>query len=132
KMTLYLEDFDLPRLVNEVAATVQPLITRNGNNLLVECSPELGTMHADLTKLRQTLFNLLSNASKFTEKGTIRLSVERLRVEHQSVEPADAFTLRRVDASTLSRSTLIFRVSDTGIGMTPEQLSRLFQAFTQA
>src|SRR6185436_16306749 len=122
KMTLYLEDFDLPRLVNEVAATVQPLITRNGNNLLVECSPDLGTMHADQTKLRQTLFNLLSNASKFTEKGTIRLSVERGSVE--SVE--------RSNAPTLQRSTIVFHVSDTGFGMTPDQLSKLFQAFTQA
>jgi hypothetical protein len=77
KMTLYLEDFDVAKLVQEVAATVQPLIARKGNTLEVDCPPDLGTMHADLTKVRQTLFNLLSNASKFTEKGTITLRVKR-------------------------------------------------------
>src|SRR5262249_39100951 len=111
------------KLVQEVAATVQPLVSKNGNKLVVESAQDLGTMHADLTKVRQTLFNLLSNASKFTEKGVIRLSVER---ESVAREPA------RSHALTLPRSTITFRVTDTGIGMTPEQLSKLFQAFTQA
>src|SRR6185503_15520581 len=85
KMTLYLEDFDLPKLVREVAATVQPLITKNGNKLDVECPADLGTMHADVTKVRQTLFNLLSNASKFTEKGTIRLEVRKTsNIQHRT------------------------------------------------
>jgi signal transduction histidine kinase len=127
KMTLYLEDFDVAKLVREVAATVQPLITKNGNRLEVECPSDLGTMHADVTKVRQTLFNLLSNASKFTEKGVIRLSVgqaSRLSLT-SSFSPS---TGDRRDACP----TLEFRVSDTGIGMTPEQLGRLFQAFEQA
>ena len=75
KMTLYLEEFDVAKLVQEVAATVQPLVAKNGNTLVVECPADIGTMRADLTKVRQTLFNLLSNASKFTEKGTITLRV---------------------------------------------------------
>jgi len=112
KMTLYLEDFDVAKLVNEVAATVQPLIAKNGNKLEVQCPPDIGVMHADMTKVRQTLFNLLSNASKFTEKGTITLRMAQ-PINHQS-------------------STINFEVCDTGIGMTAEQLGKLFQAFTQA
>jgi len=112
KMTLFLEDFDVAKLVNEVAATVQPLITKNGNKLEVICPPDIGQMHADMTKVRQTLFNLLSNASKFTENGTITLRVAQ-SINHQP-------------------PTINFTVSDTGIGMTPEQLTKLFQAFTQA
>ncbi|NIP93334.1 MAG: HAMP domain-containing histidine kinase, partial [Akkermansiaceae bacterium] len=77
KMTLYLEDFDLPTLVGEVASTVKPLISKNRNKLVMECPADLGTMHADQTKVRQTLFNLLSNASKFTEDGTVALEVTR-------------------------------------------------------
>jgi DNA-binding response OmpR family regulator len=128
-MTLYLEDFDVAKIVSEVAATVQPLITKNGNRLEMDCPADLGPMHADVTKVRQTLFNLLSNASKFTEKGLIRLSVERLSVERESAEAVQAL---RSHAPRLPRSTIRFRVSDTGIGMTPEQIGKLFQAFTQA
>ena len=124
KMTLYLEEFDVAKMVQEVASTVQPLVAKNGNRLEVTCPADIGTMRADLTKVRQTLFNLLSNASKFTEKGVIRLSVERGSVERRESP--------RSDAPTLPRSTLHFRVSDSGIGMTSEQLSRLFEAFSQA
>jgi len=84
-------------------------VEKNANTLVVSCPDDLGSMHADLTKVRQALFNLLSNASKFTDHGTITLSVQR--------ESDDRLT---------------FAVSDTGIGMTEEQLSRLFQAFSQA
>jgi signal transduction histidine kinase/DNA-binding response OmpR family regulator len=110
KMELYLEDFDLARIVNEVIATAQPLIAKKGNTLALDCPPDIGIMHADATKLRQMLLNLLSNASKFTEKGTITLKVAR-RTDQDAIDLA---------------------VTDTGIGMTPEQLSRLFQAFSQA
>ena len=116
KMTLYLEDFDVAKVVAEVAATVRPLITKNGNRLEVDCPADLGAMRADVTKVRQTLFNLLSNASKFTERGVIRLEVRENGSPTAGTQP----------------SALSFVVSDTGIGMTPEQLSRLFQAFTQA
>jgi signal transduction histidine kinase/DNA-binding response OmpR family regulator len=135
KMTLYLEDFDAGRLVNEVAATVQPLVQKNGNRLIVECPADIGTMRADVTKVRQTLFNLLSNASKFTENGVIRLSVGEAKAtgNGESRHPHGP-TLSRPDGSTLNAqpSTLHFVLSDTGIGMTPGQLNKLFQAFTQA
>ena len=113
KMTLFLEDFETPKLVAEVAATVKPLILKNGNRLEVDCPEELGIMRADVTKLRQTLFNLLSNASKFTERGLIRLEVRKKSVD-------------------LNRPTFSFSISDTGIGMTPQQLDKLFRAFSQA
>src|SRR5262249_55440547 len=113
KMTLFLEEFDVAKLVSEVAATVQPLIAKNANRLEVSCPAEIGMMRTDQTKVRQTLFNLLSNASKFTERGTISLRV--------SPSP-----------SSTHPSTLNFVVTDTGIGMTPEQLGKLFQAFEQA
>jgi signal transduction histidine kinase len=113
KMTLYLEEFEVEKLVREVAATVQPLVAKNGNQLEVDCPANLGGMRADVTKVRQTLFNLLSNASKFTENGRIRLAVARSSLNSQL-------------------STLNFTVTDTGIGMTPEQLGRLFAAFSQA
>jgi PAS domain S-box-containing protein len=112
KMDLYLETFDLAAMLRDVTATVQPLVQQKGNRLVTECAPDLGSMRADITKVRQTLFNLLSNASKFTEQGTITVAAERGRVDG-------------VDWITM-------RVSDTGIGMKPEQLANLFQAFTQA
>ena len=112
KMDLYLERFDVREVVDGVVATIAPIVEKNANTLKVECPEGIGTMHGDLTKVRQALFNLLSNASKFTEGGTITLAVER-----HAVEGAD---------------WLDFRVSDTGIGMTEEQLKRLFQPFTQA
>ena len=121
KMTLFLEDFDVGRLVNEVASTVQPLIAKNGNRLLIECPPGLGIMRADQTKVRQTLFNLLSNASKFTEKGTIMLRVARAASDECPVTSGARHT-----------SLVTFSVTDTGICMTAEQLGRLFQAFSQA
>ena len=108
KMTLYLETFEVETLLNEVAATVQPMINKNGNQLTLEVAPEIGSMRADVTKVRQALFNLLSNASKFTDKGSITLRARR--------QGAD----------------LVFDVIDSGIGMTPEQVGRLFQAFAQA
>ena len=112
KMELYLEDFDVHAMVKDVTSTIQPLIDKNANELAVNCPPQIGIMHADLTKVRQALFNLLSNAAKFTEKGTITLSVE--------------------EKTEQGRSALYFSVKDTGIGMTREQLGRLFQAFSQA
>jgi signal transduction histidine kinase/DNA-binding response OmpR family regulator/ligand-binding sensor domain-containing protein/protocatechuate 3,4-dioxygenase beta subunit len=133
KMTLYLEDFDVAKLVNEVAATVQPLIQKNGNRLEVDCPADAGKMHADVTKVRQTLFNLLSNASKFTEKGTITLRVAKAKGQRPKAQVPEVGP-SGVDFSIqpLALSLLTFEVTDTGIGMTSEQLSKLFQAFTQA
>ena len=111
-MDLYLEELSVSDLVRDVAAIVAPLIEKNGNSLVVTCPDDVGTMHADQTKLRQTLFNLLSNAAKFTDRGTITLSASR---------EADN-----------GAAWLRFTVADTGIGMTEEQLDRLFEAFSQA
>src|SRR5438552_4155761 len=112
KMELFLETFEISALVQDVVAVIQPLVAKRTNTLQVNCDDNLGTMRADLTKVRQSLFNLLSNASKFTEQGTISLSVSR--------GPAS-------DGDWIS-----FRVSDTGIGMTAEQMAKLFQPFAQA
>ena len=113
-MDLYLETFRVPKLCDEIGAVVQPLAARNGNRLEATCAPEVGEMRADLTKVRQILFNLLANACKFTERGTVVLSVR------QEPDPVD------------SAPWLIFDVADTGIGMTEEQIGRLFEAFSQA
>ncbi len=112
KMTLYLETFDIAALVRDAVLLVQPLVEKNGNLLRVDCPADIGAMHADLTKVRQTLFNLLSNASKFTEHGTIFLTVKRDMVG------GDPW--------------ITMAVEDTGIGMTPAQVGKLFTAFTQA
>jgi signal transduction histidine kinase/DNA-binding response OmpR family regulator len=114
KMTLFLESFDVSGVVQDVATTVRPLVAKNSNRLEIQCPSIVASMRADQTKVRQILFNLLSNASKFTEKGTIRLEVHRIPAANSQPE------------------MLNFSVSDTGIGMTPEQVGRLFQAFTQA
>jgi len=112
KMDLYLENFEIAAMVQEVIATVKPLIEKNANTLQLHCADGLGQMRSDVTKLRQMLFNLLSNASKFTERGTIAL-----RVAQESVNGGEWIS---------------FSVCDTGIGMTAEQINKLFQAFTQA
>jgi CheY-like chemotaxis protein len=109
-MDLLLESFDVPDMIREVVTTIQPLTRRNANQLEVHCPDGLGHMHADLTKVRQSLFNILSNACKFTEGGTIRLEVTRQE------EDDGRFT---------------FRVSDTGIGIDPEGLTKLFVPFSQ-
>jgi signal transduction histidine kinase/CheY-like chemotaxis protein len=112
KMDVVLADFELPKLVHDVASMINPLVAKNSNRLVVECPPDAGVMHADATRLRQVLFNLLSNAAKFTEKGQIALGVAR------GVEQG--------------KEWVTFSVKDSGIGMTAEQVGKLFQAFTQA
>src|SRR6185503_20017574 len=112
KMELYLETFEVSGLVEEVRATIAPLIEKNHNVLRVDCPPQVGSMRADVTRVRQVLFNLLSNASKFTEEGQVSLEVAR------EGEPGDDW--------------ITFKVTDSGIGMSEEQLGKLFQAFTQA
>jgi two-component system, NtrC family, sensor kinase len=112
RMDLYLETFDLADMLHDVETTVQPLVEKNANTLVVQYADNLGLMRADLTKVRQALFNLLSNACKFTRQGVVALQVTR-----QAEDGAEWIT---------------FRVSDTGIGMTPAQLGKLFQAFSQA
>jgi len=112
KMDLFLESFDVANMIDEVASTIQPMVAKNANTLRIERVADLGAMHADQIKVRQGLFNLLSNAAKFTHDGTITLKVERLLME--------------------GSEWIVFRVTDTGIGLSPEQIVKLFQDFTQA
>ncbi len=112
KMELFIETVDVATVVREVVSTITPLVERNGNTLALRLDDDLGSMRADLTKLRQVLFNLLSNASKFTSQGTITLGVTR----------------ERMDGVGWMRCW----IADTGIGMSPEQMGKLFQAFSQA
>jgi signal transduction histidine kinase len=112
KMPLVLEPFEVAGLVQEVVAMMPPLVQKNGNTLVVQAADGLGTMRADSMRLRQCLFNLLSNACKFTKTGTITLAARRQAVQ--------------------GREWLVFRVIDTGIGMSAEQLARLFEVFAQA
>ena len=108
---LHLETFAVQALVDEVVGTIQPLLIKNGNMLDVRRTGDLGHMRADLTKVRQVLLNLLSNATKFTEGGTIALTAER--------------------ESSGGANWLRFGVSDTGIGIPRDQIQQLFREFTQ-
>jgi signal transduction histidine kinase/CheY-like chemotaxis protein len=112
KMELVLEDFEVQALVADVQSTIQPLVARNRNRLVVRGAEGAGEMRADMTRVRQVLFNLLGNASKFTEGGTVTLEVAR-----------------EVHAE---REWVVFRVQDTGIGMSAEQQARIFEDFVQA
>ncbi len=112
KMDIFAETFDIKPIVDEAVTTIKPALAKNGNSIEVRCPGDIGHMHSDIVKVRQILLNLLSNASKFTQNGTITLAVERDK-------PGD-------DA------TIVFRISDTGIGMTADQIDKLFEAFTQA
>jgi signal transduction histidine kinase/CheY-like chemotaxis protein len=112
KMKLFLETFEVAGVVEEVVATAQPLAEKNGNTLEVRCAPDVGQLREDITKVRQVLLNLMSNACKFTEKGKVSLDVTR--------------------ENDVTGTWVVFRVRDTGIGMTSEQMGKLFQAFTQA
>lgn len=111
-MDIYIETFEINSFIKDVVAMIAPLITKNNNQLIVNCDAEIGSMDADLIKVRQSLFNLLSNACKFTEAGKIFLSVNRYESQQMS--------------------WIRFEVKDSGIGMTPEQIHKLFQAFSQA
>lgn len=112
KMDLFIEPFEVNILIDEVRMIAQPLAKKNGNQLLVNCPADIGVMHTDATKLRQVLFNLLSNSAKFTEKGKIYLEVKR-----DIAEDGEFF---------------VFMIQDTGIGMTPEQQTQVFADFKQA
>ena len=111
-MDIYLETFPIAPMIQDVVTTMQPLVDKNSNSLEVDCPESVGSIHADTTKVRQCLFNLLSNASKFTEQGTVSLKVSR--------------------GTDDGREWINFAVGDTGIGMTDEQMGRLFEAFAQA
>ncbi len=112
KMDLHVESFDLASLIDSLTESVQPLAEANGNRLQVQCSEDLGEASTDATKVRQILYNLLSNACKFAEKGVV--------------------TLTAVRKSNGGVDVIEFEVADTGIGMTDEQIQRVFKPFTQA
>lgn len=116
KMNLYPETFEIATLINNVILTVKTAVENNGNVLEVDCDPELQTMYADQTKMRQILFNLLSNAAKFTTNGRITLTV---RNEKEQLRLETPF------------GTINFTVTDTGIGMSQSQQEQLFQPFMQ-
>jgi signal transduction histidine kinase len=107
-MELHLESFSLTPLIEDVAKTIEPMATKNGNRIVVDCRSDLGTIHADQIRFRQALLNLASNANKFTEKGTVTI------------------------AALTGGDWITIAVADTGIGMTEEQMGKLFQEFTQA
>jgi signal transduction histidine kinase/DNA-binding response OmpR family regulator len=112
KMELFIEHFDLGALIDEVAATITPMVEKNSNKLHIERAKNLDGMRADQTKVRQALFNLLSNAAKFTHEGTITLTAKREMMDDEE--------------------WIVFCIADTGIGLTPEKIVKLFQDFTQA
>jgi signal transduction histidine kinase len=112
KMELYLETFDLTEMMDDVASTMRPMVEKSTNALHIQHLADLGTIHADQVKVRQALLNLLSNAVKFTHQGSITLAADR-----ESLDEGD---------------WIVFRVTDTGIGLTPEQIVKLFRNFTQA
>jgi signal transduction histidine kinase len=112
RMELHLESFPLVPVIEDVAKTIEPLAAKNENQVAVSCDTAIGTVHADQMRLRQALLNLMSNANKFTERGTITVDAR-----HGQENGRDWVTIA---------------VADTGIGMTPEQMGKLFQEFSQA
>jgi signal transduction histidine kinase len=112
KMELFVESFDLDALINDVAATVLPLVGKNNNQLIIESDRKLGCIQSDALKVRQILFNLVSNAAKFTDNGTITVMLRMEEIgEHAGVK---------------------ISIKDTGIGLTHDQLDHIFQPFAQA
>ena len=111
KMELFIEEFELSKILQEIEATIKPLVEKNKNTLIVNISPNIKTIKADITKIRQIMLNLLSNSSKFTKEGEITFSILN---------------------STLMKNAYDFVVSDSGIGMSQEQVDKVFKPFTQA
>jgi signal transduction histidine kinase len=99
-------------LIADVVKTIEPLAAKNANQVAVNCDGAIGTLHADPMRLRQALLNLMANANKFTERGTVTVDARQEQVN--------------------DRDWVTIAVADTGIGMTPEQMSKLFQEFSQA
>ena len=110
RMSVFLEEIDLSALFRDIATTIQPLMEKNGNRFVVEASPDVRTLRSDLKKVSQILYNLLNNAAKFTRDGVITLTV----------------------CAGEDPGHVTFSIQDTGIGMSPEEVGRLFQEFTQA
>ena len=111
KMELFIEEFQLKKILDEVVSTITPLVEKNSNSLILKIETKTETISADITKIRQILLNLLSNATKFTNEGNIQITVRD---------------------NSENKSMLDFLVTDSGIGMTPEQVAKVFKPFTQA
>jgi signal transduction histidine kinase len=112
RMELHLESFALAPLIEDVGKTIEPLAAKNENRVAVSCDAAIGSLHADQMRLRQALLNLMSNANKFTERGTLTVDARQ--------------------AQQNGRDWVTIAVADTGIGMTPDQMGKLFQEFSQA
>jgi len=112
KMALHLENFDVSQVIEEMVTTLKPAAAKNGNSIQVHLADSVNTMRADVTKVRQILFNLLSNACKFTDHGTVSVNVDQIKFEN--------------------REWIQFQVRDTGIGISAKQKENLFQEFAQA
>ncbi|MBI1997734.1 MAG: response regulator [Deltaproteobacteria bacterium] len=112
KMDIHIESFAIAPLIEDVVQTIGTMAAKNGNEVVVNCAPDIGTMRADQTRIRQALLNLASNANKFTERGTVTIGAKR--------------------ATEQGREWVTMAVTDTGIGLTPEQMGKLFHEFVQA
>jgi signal transduction histidine kinase/ActR/RegA family two-component response regulator len=112
KMGLHLETFDVSQVIEEMVTTLQPAAAKNANSIHVHVAESVSVMRADITKIRQILFNLLSNACKFTDHGNVSVDVDQIKVQ--------------------GRDCIQFRVSDTGIGISAQQKKNLFREFAQA
>jgi len=123
KIELYLETVDISLLVREIIIMIQPLVEKNANFLVVNCPEDIGYMKTDLTKVRQSLFNLLSNACKFTKQGKITITIEK---QNKKAEIVDG------EEQKPAIPYILFKVSDSGVGIAPERIEKLFQPFTQA
>ncbi len=149
KMQLHMETFVIADLVLSLKNTIQPMMAKNGNSFEVVCPDDIGVLYADEVRVRQVLLNLLSNAAKFTLDGTVTLRVDRLSLADNEqfcpmVKPAqmqdtDEHSEPTPEASEMpvyppaanSLEWIRFQVIDTGIGLEPEQIQRLFSPFTQ-
>jgi len=112
KMDIHIESFAIAPLIEDVVQTIGTMAAKNDNEVVVKCTPDIGTMRADQTRIRQALLNLASNANKFTERGTVTIGAKR--------------------ATEQGREWVTMAVTDTGIGLTPDQMGKLFQEFVQA
>jgi signal transduction histidine kinase len=131
------KSFDLAALISEVSILVQPLMQKNNNHFKINISNSLGIVFSDRHKLKQVLLNLLSNSAKFTQNGTIVFSISRelrrdAEILKRSIFNSDTDLLQSTVVSSATSDLIVFSVADTGIGMTKEQIKKVFQPFIQA
>jgi signal transduction histidine kinase len=127
KLELNLTEFSVTTLISEVVTTIHPIMKMEGNVLQVESSQELGMLYADYHKLRQILLNILNNAAKFTKQGQIALTVT-----HQTLPLSVTGDNSSVQLPSEQSEWFSFQITDTGIGIAPNKLNMIFEAFAQA